>query len=174
MAMPLDKVKTILHLTKEPASLETPIGDDGENTLADFITDNRSTDPEGMTIYLNLRQKTHMILKDLSPREEKILRMRLGSARKRSLRWTKRDNFLASPEKEFAKSRPSPCANSADRRVILRSRAVDIERSRSRGSQPPWIMALYFSGVDPFLASYAPWWQAFASVGRKASRWCHR
>jgi RNA polymerase primary sigma factor len=82
MAIPLDKVNTILHLVKEPASLETPIGDDGENSLGDLLTDHGSSDPEAMAIHLSLQRKMHMILRELSPREEKVIRMRFGIGEK--------------------------------------------------------------------------------------------
>jgi len=82
MALPLERVNTILHLVKEPTSLETPISDDGENSLGDIIRDYGASDPETMAIHLNLQRKMNTILKELSPREEKILRMRFGIGEK--------------------------------------------------------------------------------------------
>ena len=82
MAIPVTKVNTILHLVKEPASLETPIGDDGENSLGDLVTDHGSSDPEAMAMHLNLQRKMHRILTELSPREEKVIRMRFGIGEK--------------------------------------------------------------------------------------------
>ncbi len=81
MAVPVERVDTILHLVKEPSSLETPVGHDGESTLADLISD-PSPDPETAAIYVSLHRKMHVILENLSPREEKILRMRFGIGEK--------------------------------------------------------------------------------------------
>jgi len=82
MAMPLDKVNTILHLVREPASLETPIGDDGENCLGDVIADYTASDPEATTMHLNLQRKMHIVLQKLTSREERIICMRFGIGEK--------------------------------------------------------------------------------------------
>ncbi len=78
MAIPLDKVQLISNLVKEPVSLDAPIGDEAESCLGDLITDEHSPDPEETVINLNLQEATQRILTTLTPREEKIIRMRFG------------------------------------------------------------------------------------------------
>ncbi len=78
MAVPLDKVQIIFNLVKEPVSLEAPIGDEAESCLGDFIRDEHSPDPEETVTDLNIQEETRRILTKLSPREEKIIRMRFG------------------------------------------------------------------------------------------------
>ena len=78
MAIPLDKVQVISKLVKEPVSLEAPIGEEAESCLGDLIRDEHSPDPEETVIDLNLQEETRRILTTLSPREEKIIRMRFG------------------------------------------------------------------------------------------------
>jgi len=78
MAIPLDKVQVISNLVKEPVSLEAPIGEEAESCLGDLIRDEHSPDPEETVIDLNLQEETQRILTTLSPREEKIIRMRFG------------------------------------------------------------------------------------------------
>lgn len=78
MAIPVEKVQMILNLVKEPVSLETPIGDGEEACFGDLVKDEHSPDPEEVVIDLNLQQETRRILTTLSPREEKIIRMRFG------------------------------------------------------------------------------------------------
>ncbi|MGH7773867.1 MAG: sigma-70 family RNA polymerase sigma factor [Candidatus Binatia bacterium] len=78
MAIPVEKVQLILNLVKEPVSLEMPIGDGEESCLGDFVRDQRSSDPEQVVIDLNLQEETQRMLATLTPREEKIIRMRFG------------------------------------------------------------------------------------------------
>lgn len=78
MALPVEKVQMILNVVKEPVSLETPIGDGEESCLGNFVKDEHSPDPEKSIIDLNLQEETRRILSTLSPREEKIIRMRFG------------------------------------------------------------------------------------------------
>ncbi|MBI4527418.1 MAG: sigma-70 family RNA polymerase sigma factor [Deltaproteobacteria bacterium] len=78
MAIPTEKVRMILNLVKEPISLETPIGEGEESCLRDVVVDRSSPDPEKMLIGVNLREKIGRILLTLTPREEKIVRMRFG------------------------------------------------------------------------------------------------
>ncbi len=81
-AIPLDKVETIVHLVKEPVSLEAPVNEEGDNCLGDLIRDDHSPDPETTAISLDLQRETQRILRSLGPREEKILRMRFGIGEK--------------------------------------------------------------------------------------------
>jgi RNA polymerase primary sigma factor len=78
MAIPPAKVQTILNLVKEPISLETPLGDEASNCLADVITDERALDPEALVINVSSQEEIQRILATLTPREEKIIRMRFG------------------------------------------------------------------------------------------------
>jgi RNA polymerase primary sigma factor len=76
--MPLDKVKKILKIVKEPLSLETPIGDEGDSHLGDLIEDTNAILPIDAAIQSNLRDTTTRVLASLTPREERIVRMRFG------------------------------------------------------------------------------------------------
>ena len=76
--MPLDKVHKVLKIAKEPVSLETPVGDEEDSHLGDFIEDKNAILPSDYTINSNLRESTTRILSTLTPREERVLRMRFG------------------------------------------------------------------------------------------------
>ncbi len=78
MAVPEAKVRAVLRLVKEPVSLETPLGDDNDNCLGDVIKDEHALDPESMLADSRCREEILGMLKRLSPREEKIIRMRFG------------------------------------------------------------------------------------------------
>jgi len=76
--MPLDKVRKVLKIAKEPVSLETPIGDEEDSSLGDFIEDKNAIAPIDSAIHSNLRETTTRVLASLTPREERVLRMRFG------------------------------------------------------------------------------------------------
>jgi RNA polymerase primary sigma factor len=76
--LPVGKVRKVLRIAQEPISLETPVGEEEESHLGDFIIDRRVTSPSEAVINLNLREQTAEVLKTLSPREEKIIKMRFG------------------------------------------------------------------------------------------------
>jgi len=78
MELPVGKVRKVLRIAQEPISLETPVGEEEESHLGDFIVDRRMASPAEAVINLNLREQTAEVLKTLSPREEKIIRMRFG------------------------------------------------------------------------------------------------
>jgi RNA polymerase primary sigma factor len=78
MAIPAASVRTVLRLVKEPISLETPSGDDADGCLGDFIKDEHTPDVESLLAEVRCRDEIHRILQKLSPREEKIIRMRFG------------------------------------------------------------------------------------------------
>jgi len=82
MELPLDKVRKVLKIAKEPISLETPIGEDEDSYLGDFIEDRRIVSPADAVISLNLAEQTRKVLATLTPREEKVLRMRFGIGEK--------------------------------------------------------------------------------------------
>ncbi|MDD5308568.1 MAG: RNA polymerase sigma factor RpoD [Deltaproteobacteria bacterium] len=82
MELPLDKVRKVLKIAKEPISLETPIGEEEDSHLGDFIEDKGVVSPSEAVIGLNLSEQTRKVLKTLTPREEKVLRMRFGIGEK--------------------------------------------------------------------------------------------
>ena len=78
LGMPLEKVRKVLKIAKEPISLETPIGDEEDSHLGDFIEDKNAVQPLDAAIQSNLRETTTRVLATLTPREERVLRMRFG------------------------------------------------------------------------------------------------
>jgi RNA polymerase primary sigma factor len=82
MELPLDKVRKVLKIAKEPISLETPIGEEEDSHLGDFIEDKSVISPADAVINMNLSEQTRKVLKTLTPREEKVLRMRFGIGEK--------------------------------------------------------------------------------------------
>jgi RNA polymerase primary sigma factor len=82
MELPLDKVRKVLKIAKEPISLETPIGEEEDSHLGDFIEDKAITSPSDAVINMNLAEQTRKVLATLTPREEKVLRMRFGIGEK--------------------------------------------------------------------------------------------
>ncbi len=82
MEMPLEKVRKVLKIQKEPISLETPIGEEEDSHLGDFIEDKSAVSPVDAVINGNLEDQTRRVLKTLTPREEKVLRMRFGIGEK--------------------------------------------------------------------------------------------
>jgi RNA polymerase primary sigma factor len=82
MEYPLEKVRKVLKIAKEPISLETPIGEEEDSHLGDFIEDKKVVSPSDAVVNLNLCEQTRMVLATLTPREEKVLRMRFGIGQK--------------------------------------------------------------------------------------------
>ena len=78
MEIPIDKVRKVLKIAKEPISLETPIGEEEDSHLGDFIEDKRVVSPATAVVNSNLQDQTRKVLSTLTPREEKVLRMRFG------------------------------------------------------------------------------------------------
>jgi RNA polymerase primary sigma factor len=78
MDMPVEKVRKVLKIAKEPISLETPIGEEQDSSLGDFIPDEEAINPSDAVINSNLADQTRRVLSTLTPREEKVLRMRFG------------------------------------------------------------------------------------------------
>jgi RNA polymerase primary sigma factor len=78
LKMPLDKVRKVMKIAKEPISLETPIGDEEDGHLGDFIEDKNAVVPVDAAVLSNLRETTTRVLASLTPREERVLRMRFG------------------------------------------------------------------------------------------------
>ena len=98
MDFPVDKVRKVLKIAKEPISLETPIGEDEDSHLGDFIEDKKVTSPIDAVISLNLSEQTQKVLATLTPREEKVLRMRFGIGEKA-------DHTLEEVGRDFAVTR---------------------------------------------------------------------
>ena len=82
MELPLEKVRKVLKIAKEPISLETPIGEEEDSSLGDFIEDKSVVSPSDAVISMNLADQTRKVLATLTPREEKVLRMRFGIGEK--------------------------------------------------------------------------------------------
>jgi RNA polymerase primary sigma factor len=78
LSMPLEKVKRVLKIAKEPISLDTPIGDEEDSHLGDFIPDSNAVMPVEAAIQSNLKEMITRTLSSLTPREERVLRMRFG------------------------------------------------------------------------------------------------
>jgi len=98
MEFPLDKVRRVLKIAREPISLETPIGEEEDSHLGDFIEDKKFVLPADAAISLNLAEQTRRVLATLTPREEKVLRMRFGIGEKA-------DHTLEEVGKDFAVTR---------------------------------------------------------------------
>ncbi len=82
MDLPVDKVKKVLKISKEPISLETPIGEEEDSSLGDFIEDKKIISPQDAVMSVTLAEQTRSVLATLTPREEKVLRMRFGIGEK--------------------------------------------------------------------------------------------
>ena len=78
MDIPVIKVRRVLKIAQEPISLETPIGEEEDSHLGDFIEDRQAISPSDAVISLNLKEQTDSVLKSLTPREEKVIKMRFG------------------------------------------------------------------------------------------------
>ena len=82
MDIPVSKVRKVLKIAQEPISLETPIGEEEDSHLGDFIEDKTIPNPAEAVININLREITEEVLKTLTPREEKVIKMRFGLGRR--------------------------------------------------------------------------------------------
>ncbi|MBI5017466.1 MAG: RNA polymerase sigma factor RpoD [Deltaproteobacteria bacterium] len=98
MEMSVSKVRKVLKIAKEPISLETPIGDEEDSHLGDFIEDKKAIPPDEAAVLANLAEKTREVLSTLTPREEKVLRMRFGIGEKS-------DHTLEEVGRDFAVTR---------------------------------------------------------------------
>jgi RNA polymerase primary sigma factor len=78
MELPVDKVRMVLKIAKEPISLETPVGEEEDSALGDFIEDKNAVNPQDAVINSNLADQTRLVLSTLAPREERVLKMRFG------------------------------------------------------------------------------------------------
>jgi RNA polymerase primary sigma factor len=78
MEMPLDKVRMVLKIAREPISLETPVGEEDDSNLGDFVEDKNAVNPQDAVVEQNLSDQTRRVLATLAPREERVLKMRFG------------------------------------------------------------------------------------------------
>jgi len=78
MEFPIDKVRMVLKIAKEPISLESPVGEEEDSALSDFIEDENAVNPQQATLNSDLAESTRRVLATLSPREEQVLKMRFG------------------------------------------------------------------------------------------------
>jgi len=115
MEFPLEKVRKVLKIAKEPISLETPIGEEEDSHLGDFIEDKKIMSPSEATINMDLAEQTRKILSTLTPREEKVLRMRFGIS--------ERGNYSAEESRESLE--------------LSRERAKQIESGATRKLRNP-------------------------------------
>ncbi|MHB8772030.1 MAG: RNA polymerase sigma factor RpoD [Syntrophales bacterium] len=121
MEYPLEKVRKVLKIAKEPISLETPIGEEEDSHLGDFIEDKKIMSPSEATISMDLAEQTRKILATLTPREEKVLRMRFGiSERADNLPEEMRDSAEASRErvKQIESGAVRKLRNPSRRRIL--------------------------------------------------------
>jgi RNA polymerase primary sigma factor len=121
MEYPLEKVREILKIAKEPISLETPIGEEEDSHLGDVIEDKKIMSPSEATISMDMAEQTRKILSTLTPREEKVLRMRFGIS--------ERGNYLADESRESLE--------------LNRERAKQIESGATRKLRNPARRGIY-------------------------------
>ncbi|NPU84891.1 MAG: RNA polymerase sigma factor RpoD [Syntrophaceae bacterium] len=110
MEYPLEKVRKVLKIAKEPISLETPIGEEEDSHLGDFIEDKKIMSPSEATISMDLAEQTRKILATLTPREEKVLRMRFGISERMDYTDEETRELLESTRRE-APPRPLPASS---------------------------------------------------------------
>ena len=123
MDIPGSKVRKVLKIAQEPISLETPIGEEEDSHLGDFIEDKTIQNPGRSCDHINLREITEEVLATLTPREEKVIKMRFGlDPMARSTRWKKWASILRSLANASGRSRPKHCANCVIHRVHASSR----------------------------------------------------
>jgi len=130
MEMPLDKVQKVLKIVKEPISLETPIGDEEESSLGDFVEDELAPSPVEAAIQGNLGEQTRKVLATLTPREEQILRMRFGIGQET-------DYTLEEVGKQFAvtRERIRQIEAKALRKLRQTGRSRNLEGFQERGGE---------------------------------------
>ena len=114
MDLPVSKVRKVLKIAQEPISLETPIGEEEDSHLGDFIEDKTIINPSDAVINTNLREITEEVLKTLTPREEKVIKMRFGLGRPAaSIHWKRSVSILRLPVNVSVRSKRKRYANCA-------------------------------------------------------------
>ena len=119
MDIPVAKVRKVLKIAQEPISLETPIGEEEDSHLGDFIEDRQAVSPSEAVISVNLKEYTSQVLRTLTPREERVIKMRFGWKTVRSTRWKRWDRASRSRASASGRSKRRRCASC----VIRRGRA---------------------------------------------------
>ncbi len=127
MEFPLDKVRKVLKIAKEPISLETPIGEEEDSSLGDFIEDKKIMSPSEAAISMDLAKQTRRILSTLTPREEKVLRMRFGIGERADFDEEDREE----PEADHATIRR---AKQIEKNVLKKLRGTPRKRNGKEGS----------------------------------------
>ena len=117
MDIPVAKVRKILKIAQEPISLETPIGEEEDSHLGDFIEDKAVVSPSDAVINLSLKEQTSSVLKTLTPRKKKLSKCALVWTTAVSTRSKKSGSHSPSPASASARSRPKLCASYAIRRA---------------------------------------------------------
>jgi RNA polymerase primary sigma factor len=106
LGMPVEKVRRVLKLAREPLSIETPVGDEEDVRLGDLIEDKNAIQPIDAAIQSNLRETTTRVLASVTPREERVLRMRFGIGMTPTTRWKRSASSSRSRASASARSRP--------------------------------------------------------------------
>jgi RNA polymerase primary sigma factor len=144
LAMPLEKVRKVLKIAKEPISLETPVGDEEDSHLGDFIEDKNALLPIDAAIQANLRETTTRVLASLTPREERVLRMRFGIG-------MNTDHTLEEVGQQFSvtRERIRQIEAKALRKLKHPSRSRKLQKlPRQLGDQNPALAAGFFIGLS--------------------------
>ncbi len=116
MDIPVAKVRKVLKIAQEPISLETPIGEEEDSHLGDFIEDRAVVSPADAVINVNLKEQTAHVLRTLTAREEKVIKMRFGLEDGSEHTWRKSGSRSPSPASASARSRPRRCVSCVIRR----------------------------------------------------------
>ncbi|KAF2281823.1 hypothetical protein GH714_042647 [Hevea brasiliensis] len=112
LGMNVEKIRKVMKIVKDPVSLESPIGDDDSSTFGDCIEDKRAVKPENAAVLADLREITTKVLSTLTPKEERILRMRFGIGKGgRITHWRKWESFSTLPGSASDRLRRKRCAN---------------------------------------------------------------
>ena len=111
MDIPVAKVRKVLKIAQEPISLETPIGEEEDSHLGDFIEDRAVVSPAEAVINVNLKEQTAQVLRTLTPREEKVIKMRFGLEDGWNTRWKKWASPSRSRANASGRSKPRRCAS---------------------------------------------------------------
>lgn len=127
MKMPVERVREILKISQEPVSLETPIGEEEDSHLGDFIQDDNVPVPADAAAFTLLKEQLIEVLGTLTEREQKVLRLRFGLDDGRARTWKKLEKNLTLPESVSVRSRRKHSVNSAIRAAAVNLRIIWID-----------------------------------------------
>ena len=133
LSMPLEKVRKVMKIAKEPISLETPIGDEEDSHLGDFIEDKNAIIPVDAAIQANLKETVTRVLASLTPREERVLRMRFGIGMNTDHTLEEVGQQFSVTRERIRRSRRRRCASSSTRAAAARCAASWTNRGASAG-----------------------------------------